>query len=590
MTAAKDIKTIMMPPYRNDNQSGFAALLSTMVIMAVILIVVASLSLVTLIEQKISANITYSAQAYFAAESGIEDSLYRLIKGHDYAATNSLTVGAGEAAITISDVANQKYILAAGQKNNRFRKLRIKLNAGGQQGTAFYYGVQVGEGGLIMDNNSRVQGSIYSNGSIRGGNGATITADAWVANPSLIANQQSQANNTDFVFGQASPVIDAAQSFTPSVAGNLIKVSLLLKKFGAATNKTVRLLTDNSGRPSKTLVSSGAYGSLLTSQVSHTSYSWVDISLNAPASLQAGVKYWIVIDSSLNEDNYLAWGKDSTNSYGGGEGQSSPNWSASSPVWSSANGDLAFKAWFGQPNNFLDNVVVGANAHANTIRRSTITGDAYFQTISDTTVMGASYAGSADPTLKSMPISASTIDDWKTQAEAGGVITGDYALDAGAIGTLGPKKITGNLTVSNSGDLTLGGPVFVTGNINIFNNAKVRLSASLGEYSTVLLTDGVVNVSNGCVFYGNTDSYILVLSTKSGAAINIANNSDIALFYAANGAIEVSNNAVLKELTAYQIHLNNGAEVIYESGLASILFSAGVSGGAWEITNWEEVP
>ncbi|MBU3901409.1 pilus assembly PilX N-terminal domain-containing protein [Patescibacteria group bacterium] len=582
---------LRLPDKKIIDQSGFAALLSTMVIMAVILIVVASLSLVTLIEQKISANIVHTAQAYYAAESGIEDSLYRLIKGHDYSATNNLTVGDGAAAITISDVADQKYILAAGQKDNRFRKLRIKLNAGGPEGTAFYYGVQVGEGGLIMDNNSRVQGSVYSNGSIQGSQGATITADAWVANNALIANQQSQANDTDFVFGQASPVIDAGQSFTPSVAGNLIKVSLLLKKFGAPTNKTVRLLTNNSGQPSKTLVSSGAYGSLITSQVSNTSYSWVDISLNAPASLQAGVKYWIVIDSSLNEDNYLFWGKDSTNNYGGGEGQSSPNWSAGSPVWSSANGDLAFKAWFGQPNNFLDNVVVGANAHANTIRHSAITGNAYYQTINDTTVGGTRYPGSADPASESMPIPPTVIDNWKSEAEAGGVINGDYSLDGGAVATLGPKKIVGNLTVSNQGDLTISGTLFVTGNINIYNNAKVRLGSNFGEYSGVILTDGLVTVANGCVFYGaNDNTYILILSTKSGQAINIANNSDTAIFYAANGSADVNNNTILKELTAYQIHLNNGAEVIYESGLASILFSAGVSGGAWDITSWEEVP
>ncbi len=572
----------------NHNQSGFAALLATMVIMTVILIVVAGLSLVTLIEQKISANIVHSAQAYYAAESGIEDSLYRLIKGHNYSAANNFTVGSGSVAITISDVASQKNILAQGQKNERFRSLQVKLNTG-DQGTSFYYGVQVGNGGLIMDNNSRVQGSIYSNGSIQGNQGATITGDAWVANNALSANQQSQAIDTDFVFGQASPVIDAAQSFTPAVSGNLIKVSLLLKKFGAPTNKTVRLLTDNSGRPSKTLVSSGAYGSLITSQVSNSSYAWAEVALNEPVALQAGVKYWIVIDSSLNEDDHLFWGKDSTNSYSGGVGQSSPNWNASSPIWSDANGDLAFKAWLGQPNNFLDNVVVGANAHANTIRHSAVTHNAYFQSIHDTTVNGMSYPGSVDPVLESMPISETTINNWKVQAEEGGVITGDYSLDAGAIGTLGPKKITGNLTVSNSGDLTLSGPVFVTGNINIFNNAKVRLSASLGEYSAVMMTDGIINVSNGCVFYGHANSYILVLSTKSGPAINIANNSDTALFYAANGTIEVSNNAVLKELTAYQVHLNNGAQVIYESGLASVLFSSGAS-GSWKITSWSETP
>ncbi len=569
-------------------QSGFAALLSTMIVMTIVLIVITSLSLVTIIEQKISANIVHSAQAYYAAESGIEDSLYRLIKSKNYSTTNNLAVGAGSVAITISDIASQKNILAEGQKNNRFRKLRVKLNTGGQ-GTPFYYGVQVGEGGLIMDNNSQVQGSIYSNGSIQGSQDATITGDAWVANKSLSPNQQSLSNNSDFILGQSSPTIDAAQSFIPSSSDNLIKVSLLLKKFGSPTNKTVRILSDNNNRPSKTMVNSSAYGSLATNQINNSSYSWIDVALNAPIPLQAGVKYWILIDSSLNEDNYIFWGKDTTNSYSGGTGQYSPNWSAGSPVWADANGDLAFKAWFGQPNNFLNRVVVGANAHANTISNSAITGNAYYQTLNNTTVGGVKYPNSADPTPENMPVSQSLIDDWKAQAQAGGILTGDYVVDGGAVATLGPKKIIGNLTVSNQGDLTISGTLFVTGNINIYNNAKVRLGSNFGEYSGVILTDGLVTVANGCVFYGGDNSYILILSTKSGPAINIANNSDTAIFYAADGVIDVNNNTVLKELTAYQIHLNNGAQVIYESGLASILFSSGVS-GSWKITNWEEVP
>ena len=54
------------------------------------------------------------------------------------------------------------------------------------------------------------------------------------------------------------------------------------------------------------------------------------------------------------------------------------------------------------------------------------------------------------------------------------------------------------------------------------------------------------------------------------------------ILYAADGVVEVSNNAALKEITANKIHLSNGASVTYESGLASPLFSSG-PGGGWEI-------
>jgi len=570
-------------------QKGFAAILSAMIVMSIILIVIAGLSLTTIIEQKISKNIVQSAQAYYSAESGIEDSLYRLIKNKDYSSSNNLAVEGGNAAVTIIDEGNNKKILARGSVNSRWRSLQIKLDVGAQ-GASFYYGVQVGEGGLSMNNNSKVIGSIYSDGSIQGSNGAEITGDAWVANKALTLSQQSLANNSDFIFGQASPMIDAAQSFTPSISGNLIKISLLLKKFSSPTNKTVRILTDNNGYPSKTLVNSNSYGTLTTSQLDNSSYAWVDVALNAPAVLQAGTKYWLLIDSALDEDNYLFWGRDSTDSYGNGTGQYSRNWNAGSPVWSSAGGDLAFKTWSGNSNNFLDNVSVGGNAHANTITDSIIGGDAYFQTLSDTTVAGTQYPGSSDPAIISLPLPDSIISGWKTEAEAGGIITGDYTVDAGAIRTLGLKKIVGNLIVSNGGDLTISGTIYVTGNINIFNNAKIRLGSNFDQYSGSIVTDGIINIYNGCAFFGGPGGgYILMVSTKNDEAINLSNNSDATIFYAPNGEVTVSNNAILKEITGYKIHLNNGAQIIYESGIASIQFSSG-TGGTWKVTAWEEVP
>lgn len=576
---------------KNTSQSGFAALLATMIVMSIIFIVVTSLSFTTIIEQKIATNAAYSAQAYYAAESGIEDSLYRLIKDKAYSADNDLPVGEGSAEISISDENGgaQKVILAKGQRSERYRNLQAEVETGGQ-GASFYFGAQVGDGGLVMDNNSRIQGSVYSNGSIRSSGGATITEDAWVANDSLDANQQSTINNADFAFGQANPVIDAAQSFIPSASTNLIKVSLLLKKSGAPTNKTVRILTDNAGQPSNTMVNSGAYGTLYADQVSDSAYTWVSVNLNNPAALQAGAKYWLLVDSSLSEDNYYISAKDSGDSYAGGTAKYSQNWSAALPVWNNAAGDLAFKVWLGVASNYLDGFAVGGDAHSNTILNSAIAGNAYYQTLANSSVSGTKYPNSSDPSARSFPLSQSIIDGWKTQAADGGVIEGDYLVDAGDIQTLGPKKIIGDLIISNQGDLTLSGTIYVTGNINIFNSAKVRLSPDYDDASGVIMTDGLITVANGCEFFGaDSDAYILMLSTKSGPAVNVANNSDTAIFYAPNGLIDISNNTILKELVGYQVHLNNGAQIIYETGLTSVKFSNG-TGGSWTLGSWEETP
>ncbi len=568
-------------------QRGMAAVITTVLVLALCLLVALAMGLLILNEQKISRNFLKSSQAYFSAESGVEDSLYRVIKNKNYLASNSLNMADGVATINISGSDTQKTIIVNGEEDNRFRKVQVILNTS-TDAVSFYYGVQVGEGGITMSNNSTIQGSVYSNGDIQGANGASITGDAWVADRPANVDQQSTSNDSDFIFGRTSPMLDTAQSFIPSTSDYLTKVTLYLKKTGSPSDTTVRILTDNGGSPSKNLVASGAYGTLIASQISQTSYSWIDVNFNTPPLLQAGVKYWIVVDTSADSNKYFWWGKDSTDAYSGGTGKYSANWNASSPVWSSASGDLAFKAWIGGLPNSLNNLQIGANAHANTINSCNITGNAYYQTISGSTVNGTSYPGSPDPGPENLPISQANIDDWKADAAAGGVINADLTLSS-TTNSLGPKKINGNLTVTNNADLTITGTVYVTGNINISNNAKVRLAAGYGGFSGIVLSDGSISVSNNAVFYGSgAGSYIMFLSTKTGSAINVSNNSNTVIFYAANGTVNIANNAVLKEVTAYGINISNNAQVIYETGLASAKFSSG-TGGGWVVASWQEV-
>jgi hypothetical protein len=569
-------------------QAGLAAILATLAVLGLAVMTVSSLTLITLTEKKIAGNIVYSAQAYYVAESGIEDSLYRIIKGKNYFASNSMEVASSSATISVSDVGSQRIIRVNGEENNRFRNLQINLNVN-NQAVSFHYGAQVGEGGLIMSNNSQVSGSVYSNGPISGGNGAIITGDVYVASLPGNVDQSWSDNNSDFIFGKEGNPIDAAQSFQPSISDKLLKVSLYLKKVGSPSDKTVRILTDNNGQPSKNLVTSGAYGTLQGSQVSQSAYGWIDVALAAPPNLSVNTKYWIVVDSSADVNNYFLWAKDSTDSYSNNTGKYSPNWNASSPVWSLAGGDLNFKVWLGSVPNSLSGLSIGGNAHANTINNCAITDDAYYQVLSVSTVGGTQYPNSPDPAIEQMPISESEIADWKVEAEAGGTI-GSYSLTNGAIASLGPKKINGNLVVSNNADLTITGTVYVTGSISLSNGVKLRLGANYGNLSGVVLSTGPITVSNNTVFYTNgAGTYLMLLSDATGAAINISNNANTVIFYASQGTVNISNNAILKEVTAYQINLSNGAQIIYESGLASAKFSSG-SGASWAIANWQEVP
>jgi len=573
---------------RPPDKRGFAAVVSVLIVLSTILIVAGAISVITFAQQKITRNSALSAQAYYAADSGIEDCLYRVIKGKKYQASNSLTIASSTAAISISDAGGQTIIRVNGEQANRWRNLQVKLEINAED-ISFHYGVQIGEGGLTMNNSSSILGNLYSNGPVQGFNNASTSGDIFVASTPAAVDQQWTIYNTGFTFGQQGNQIDAAQSFMPTISDRLTKVSLYLKKHASPGNKTIRILTDNNNKPSKTLVASGAYGTLTTSQISQQNYGWIDVTIDTPPQLTAGTKYWIVVDASADYNNYFFWGADSTDGYSSGTGKYSPNWNASSPNWYSINDDLDFKVYLGDLPNVLSGIHVGGNAHANTITNCVVNHDAYYQTISDSVVNGTSSPGSPDPSAETMPISDNNIADWKAEAEAGGVIS-SYSLSGSDTASLGPKKINGNLTLSNQSDLTLTGTLYVTGNISLTNSAKLRLGTNYGEMSGVIIADGQISVANSATFYTNdSGAYILLLSTKTGDAISIANSASAVIFYASAGNVNVSNSATLKEVTAYQITLGQSAQVIYESGLASAKFSSG-AGASWLVSDWQEIP
>ena len=149
----------------------------------------------------------------------------------------------------------------------------------------------------------------------------------------------------------------------------------------------------------------------------------------------------------------------------------------------------------------------------------------------------------------------------------------------------------GNFNVNNNASLTVTGTLWVQGDMDISNNVAVRLSPSYGTSEGVIIVDGTVNIGNNAVFSGSgsTGSYLMVLSTStSTSAITLSNNGGAVILYAANGTVDLSNNAGAKALNGKYIHLSNNVTIIYESGLVNSNFVNGPSGG-WNIQNWEEI-
>ncbi len=246
---------------------------------------------------------------------------------------------------------------------------------------------------------------------------------------------------------------------------------------------------------------------------------------------------------------------------------------------------------------------VDKNAHAHTLKNDSIGADAYYQTISGTTVTGVNYPGSADPPAQTMPISDTLINSWKDDALAGGTYTGDYLIENNA--TLGPKKIIGNLTIQNDAVVTLTGTIWVTGNILLQNNNQggIQLDPGYGANDGIIIADGSVILQNNFTVCGSegyntttklcntaNGSYMLLVSTKVGIdAINMKNDASLnGILYAPYGELEIENNAFLKEATAYKMIIENNTIVRYETGLINLSFSSG-PGGGWNIGQWQEV-
>ena len=610
------------------NQKGFVAILAVLLVLAAMFSITASISSLSYKQQKIVKSITESSKAYYAAEAGAEDATYRVKNEMTISSNYNLTVGDSLAQITVSGT-DLKTINSLGNNKNANRKIRtvISKNTINPQ---FFYGVQVGEGGLTMNNGSSVYGNMYSDGTISGS--GTITGSATVATGSSLG-EQSIVQNQDQIFGQSSPVLDMAQQFSPNslTAGSLVQISFYIKKVGNPSNVTVRILTDNADKPTKTVLASTTLNAVSVG----STYSWVPVTFSSPPTLVAATKYWMMIDTSANGSNYWIWGSDSNNGYGNGIARYSANWNASSPVWSDPiTGDLAFKTSMGGQITSLNGITVYGTARANTIISSSICGDAYYKSIDSSSLTflnspsspcptpftpGTAYPNSEDPPVVAMPISQGNIDDWEAVAGAGAVYgPGSPQCTPLTDMEIGPARLNCDWTVDNGKVITIKGPIWVNGDITLANNTVLELDSSFGnDMSTVLIADakdppsqstkGKISVSNNVIVCGSegynpatkqcyprqteNKSYLMLLSTYSGAtgyAITIANNAVGAIFYASNGTVSVSNNAGAKEVTGYKIEMSNNSSITYESGLYDAQFSSG-PGASWQIQQWQEV-
>jgi hypothetical protein len=173
----------MIKTIKNHQEKGAALLLSIILILSVSLTIGLGLSSLALNSLISAQDKIKSIKSYYTAEAGIEDSLLRLKNGLQFSSPNSLAVGNSSTTIEISDpIGGARTITSRGNTDNRIRKLSATYVITTEE-VSFFFGAQAGQGGIIMGNNSRIEGNVFSNGSILPGGGGTadITDTATVA-------------------------------------------------------------------------------------------------------------------------------------------------------------------------------------------------------------------------------------------------------------------------------------------------------------------------------------------------------------------------------------------------------------------------
>jgi Tfp pilus assembly protein PilX len=581
---------------RPKKQDGFM-LIIVMTLAAIMLVFSTALLGYTGLHVRQARQSAGLSQALALAEAGIDKSITELNNNSGYAGENSTAFGNGEFTTSVSTIDNStKRITSTGYFPNssepiatRTVKILVRIDA---TDVAFNYGVQVGEAGLVMSNNSEVIGNVFSNGNISGS--GRITGDAAVAaGSSSIPDQECTSTDQDFVFANNDiNKREVAQKFTPTQSGSLSKIKIYLKKSGTPANLTIRIMPHNSA--TNEAQRSGQIGGNGTFANIGTNYGWIEGTFATAPVLTAGTSYWIVLDGTNNSaTSYYTVAIDGTNACPG-DGKYTNNYTNNPPSWqpiaANPGADLNFQTFFGGAITTLTGVTVDGDAYAQHMESCTIGNDAFIEDGStDCSVSGTTTTGVAAPSPQALPVSDAQIADWRVDAAAGGVINGPYTVTGTE--SLGPIEINGDFRVNIGATLNMTGVIWVKGNVIIDNDSTVRLDAAYGSNSGVILGDdqsspatkGIITVSNNVNVLGSgaVDSYVMFLTTNTSAnAMYVSNNANGAIFYANAGTIVVNNNAGARELTGYGISMANNTTITYSSGLQNATFTSG-PGASW---------
>ena len=575
-----------MKNYHNQKHNrGYALVTALIFFLSATGAVIAAISDSVFREVRTVRNESLSKQSYFTSESLLEDTAYRIKNGKNIGAEESLTLATSTSVATIVSGDNGSWeVTSSGDAGNTKRVTKLVLNKGA--GISFAYAIEAGLGGVDLSGGSSIVGDVYTTGSIRGCGSCVISGEAISAGKSTSVINQDNSSPTSptqsIIFGNSSGTQDLAQSFAIPSSLSLKKIQLYVKKVGNPANATVKIVTNNLGSPSDTILASGTLSSSLVS----TSYGWIDITLTANPLLSSGMTYWIVIDGSSNSSNYYNIGANTA--YAGGQakiGKYNNSWNNTTP----SGLDAYFKIYTG-----INEEGITGESQSNRISVS----QSYSYSASYVSAEGALYCqvgvdnnkscdtSRADPAIREYPVPDAKINEWKNEASAS-VYNGNYSV--GSVGaTIGPRKIVGNLSVNGGGTLRVSGTIWVTGTVSITGGSYVRPDDNTKSF--VIISDGGINLSGGSQILGNVDSHIMLVSLSSlDPAISFSGGASDTVVFAPNGGLYISGGAHVKAGSAKHIFVEGDASITYDPDLSNLNFSSGLPDSEFQIKSWKEI-
>jgi len=155
---------------KRKNNRGQALLISVIFFLVIALVIIFGIIAPVVREARISRDILSSRKSFYIAEAGLEDAVYRVRTGKNLSLLEYIFLDGNSATTTVANIGiDEKGIYTEGDFDKRIRKVETALRIG-LSSTEFNFGVQTDVGGFELENSSRVNGNVYSNGPIIGKN------------------------------------------------------------------------------------------------------------------------------------------------------------------------------------------------------------------------------------------------------------------------------------------------------------------------------------------------------------------------------------------------------------------------------------